>query len=782
MSLAMVERFADSLARTFAGPPGRFLVERPDGRGAWSVETWTPAAVLDHVNGTRRMGFPFDPERLKFAAFDLDGKTHPEGRAWSLATAQRIIRALADVRIAAILERSRSGKGFHVWILFDANGPRLADARELAAALLRTLGLVDDFSEKAGVPGFYPWPPKREGCGRVPYAPLFAATNGHASGLLCDFGTGEPFADQLAALDSAERTPADVFGDALATLRVLAPAPVKPERPKTKVRAFTGELSAFAETALAAEVARVGSATDGARHPTLYSAARNLGELVAGGELPRGLVESSLADAAATAGLVGGRASEVEKTIRDGIEKGLLNPRHGEPPPIAFMEYVPEEPEHLREEYSDTEPEASPTFDASAPETEPELDADAEDDETPALPEALWRSGFAEFRAAWGHTTESPDAFLWSAYFVAAAAVLGRGPSLALGVDVRANVNVANLGRSGGARKSTGQGKADRILANVDQGVTVLHGIGSPEGLIEALSNDSGQFPRVLVNLGELSTLLRKGAQEATRGLAPLLCTLFDCPPSVSLPNRKNPLEAREPFLCIIGSTTPEWLRADLTIDDVRGGLAGRFCYFVGTPKAPIPLPPPPDAIALTAAETILKAARDRSGSPREYDLDADARETFSAWYIAERAREYQTAILDTLAQRLHVFAWKAALMFAVLEGSDTITQEQMAAALAFADYQRATQAAVFHGFGESPAARCAERILAALSNHGPLAGWELAQRVRHVEPETLSRAIQTLARSGRIELRPDGRKRVYVVLGRHGAKGSAKDSGKGVS
>jgi hypothetical protein len=261
-----------------------------------------------------------------------------------------------------------------------------------------------------------------------------------------------------------------------------------------------------------------------------------------------------------------------------------------------------------------------------------------------------------------------------------------------------------------------------------------------------------------------------------------LLCTLYDSPPSVSLPNRKNPLEARAPFLCLIGSTTPEWLRADLTVDDVRGGLAGRFCYFTGQPKAPIPLPPRPDAAALGKSERILIEARNRSATPREYALDPEAVKLYEPWYIAERARVYPTAILDTLAQRLHVFAWKAALMFAVLEDTETINAEQMAAALAFADYQRATQATVFFGFGTSEAARCAERILAALHKHGPLAGWELAHKVRHVEPQTLARALGTLAQSRRIEERQMGRKRVFAALGGHGGHGLGTVSGTVVS
>ncbi len=413
----------------------------------------------------------------------------------------------------------------------------------------------------------------------------------------------------------------------------------------------------------------------------------------------------------------------------------------------------------------------------------PELPAPVvlEDEEpVPDLPELCWRPGFAEFRSAWGHTTESPDAFLWSAYFIAAACVLGRGPSLDLGVECFPNVYVANLGRSGRDRKSTGQSKADRILGNVDGGVTVLHGIGSPEGLIDALSGDLAHRPRVLVNLGELSTLLRKGAQEATRGLAPLLCTLFDCPPSVSLPNRKNPTEAREPFLCLIGSTTPDWLRADLTVDDVRGGLAGRVCYFVGAPKAPIPLPPRPDAVALGHAERILTAARDASATPRRYALDPDAVRRFSEWYVVERSRTYPTVILETLAQRLHVFAWKAALVFACLERTETITGEQMTAALAFADYQRAAQASVFQGYGESETGKTCDRIIAAIEKHGPLAGWEIRTKVRHVEQPTLTKAVEILARGRVIEEQGQGRKRVFVLLRQGAGKGFGKGSSHG--
>jgi putative DNA primase/helicase len=144
------------------------------------------------------------------------------------------------------------------------------------------------------------------------------------------------------------------------------------------------------------EIARVASAPEGERHRTLYSAGRNLGELIEGGELPRALVESSLTEAAERAGLVGDRAAEVAKTIHDGIEKGLSNPRHGDPLPrprsksdaamVMPSGDVPTELEWMRDEFDgDAEPESEATVEASEPAESLEPVADAkDDDEDPA--------------------------------------------------------------------------------------------------------------------------------------------------------------------------------------------------------------------------------------------------------------------------------------------------------------------------------------------------------------------------------------------------------------
>ena len=137
--------------------------------------------------------------------------------------------------------------------------------------------------------------------------------------------------------------------------RVAEPTSTKArtEAPKIATRPFTGELSAYAKAALNSESERVANAPRGARHKALIAGSTALGELVGGGELLRSLAEDRLREACVANGMLPGREHEVEKTIRDGIEKGLLNPRRGDPQRQATTNTrstvmdVPEEPHYL---------------------------------------------------------------------------------------------------------------------------------------------------------------------------------------------------------------------------------------------------------------------------------------------------------------------------------------------------------------------------------------------------------------------------------------------------
>ncbi len=98
--------------------------------------------------------------------------------------------------------------------------------------------------------------------------------------------------------------------------------------PATQVLAVSagGMAAGYARAALQGEVERVFAAAPGTRNHTLNTAAFALGQLIAGGLLPRHLVESALQTAAESIGLT---SREAFATIRSGIESGHRQPRRG---------------------------------------------------------------------------------------------------------------------------------------------------------------------------------------------------------------------------------------------------------------------------------------------------------------------------------------------------------------------------------------------------------------------------------------------------------------------
>jgi hypothetical protein len=98
-----------------------------------------------------------------------------------------------------------------------------------------------------------------------------------------------------------------------------------PQRPGGPPRiAPPGECSPYGRHALYRELEAVRTCPEGRRNARLFLAARNLGELIAGGELSAVGVPEALGAAGLAAGL---SAREVTRTIQSGLLRGMETPR-----------------------------------------------------------------------------------------------------------------------------------------------------------------------------------------------------------------------------------------------------------------------------------------------------------------------------------------------------------------------------------------------------------------------------------------------------------------------
>lgn len=111
---------------------------------ALKQESLTPSVLADHLNGVRRIGiYPLVDNYVRWFAVDFDA---PKGTDVNLSDEEKFALAWAEADKQAIkfeeaglfvfLERSRSGKGVHIWGFFDEPIEALIVLRALKPLLL----------------------------------------------------------------------------------------------------------------------------------------------------------------------------------------------------------------------------------------------------------------------------------------------------------------------------------------------------------------------------------------------------------------------------------------------------------------------------------------------------------------------------------------------------------------------------------------------------------------------------------------------------------------------
>lgn len=111
-------------------------------------------------------------------------------------------------------------------------------------------------------------------------------------------------------------------------LKVKADASRTPVRPPPERIRQNGERHPYVERALESELATLAQAREGQRNDKLNNAAFALGQFVGAGLLTRPEVEAMLTSTAQALGL---GETEIQKTIKSGLEAGLANPRRSWP-------------------------------------------------------------------------------------------------------------------------------------------------------------------------------------------------------------------------------------------------------------------------------------------------------------------------------------------------------------------------------------------------------------------------------------------------------------------
>jgi hypothetical protein len=305
------------------------------------------------------------------------------------------------------------------------------------------------------------------------------------------------------------------------------------------------------------------------------------------------------------------------------------------------------------------------------------------------------------------HTEASVAALLFQ-FLVIFGAMIGRGPFVRVGaVRHEARIFSAIVGATGKARKGQSLAEVRQIFAQADAqtlDAITISGLSTGEGLVSRLSDrgDSQGEKRGLIQEAEFSKVLSV-IDNST--LSQVLRDAYDGAPLRVL-TRKDPLEADDAYLALIGHSTVEELVARLTTVEIANGFANRI-LFVWVHRSRFL----PDGGSLKF-ETVVelgKRVSDALTRARKIGVVRRSPSFSEAWHELYSKFPDEPGLAGAIVARGEAHTLRLSLIFALLDGSDELTVDHLCAA--YAVWQYAEDSARFI-FGNRLGDDIAQRIL----------------------------------------------------------------------
>jgi superfamily II DNA or RNA helicase len=162
----------------------------------------TDEQIIKHLKGEQVVGvYPLLKDNTSwFIAADFDEAN------W-IEECRSFIKICEEHDIPAYLERSRSGKGGHVWIFFEEPYEAFR-SRKIIMGFLHKAGIISEFDKNSSFDRLFPNQDyhSKKGLGNLIALPLNKASMNNGNSCFIDPETLEPFADQWAFLQTINRS------------------------------------------------------------------------------------------------------------------------------------------------------------------------------------------------------------------------------------------------------------------------------------------------------------------------------------------------------------------------------------------------------------------------------------------------------------------------------------------------------------------------------------------------------------------------------------------------
>lgn len=344
------------------------------------------------------------------------------------------------------------------------------------------------------------------------------------------------------------------------------------------------------------------------------------------------------------------------------------------------------------------------------------------------------------------HTEADPVALLGS-LLATAGACMGHWKTIYQGSAQAANLFVVLVGDSATGRKGTAGSIVRDVMtaAYPEWQQLVVAGLGSGEGLIAHLKRKEETEHRAVVLESEFGRLLTVMDREGST-LSPVIRDAWDGSPMGRFLAREQSLVTWH-HVGVVAHVTPVELRSKLTSNDAANGFGNRFLWLAVHRTKLVPFPESPKDLIAPFAED-LRLAIESAQVPGDVPWSARARDRWE-WLYATLTVRPRHGLLGAMVARMEAQISRLALLYALLDRSDTVDLPHLAAAEALWSY---AERSVAYVFGPSTGNRNAD-VLRDYLGDGPLE-WEQAKKaigVRHAAD--LREAVDLLVGIGEAEV-----------------------------
>jgi Protein of unknown function (DUF3987) len=346
----------------------------------------------------------------------------------------------------------------------------------------------------------------------------------------------------------------------------------------------------------------------------------------------------------------------------------------------------------------------------------------------PALDEVAYYGLAGEVvRAIEPHSEADPVALL-AQFLTMAGNAIGREPYFL----VEANQHHGNLfcvvvGDSSKARKGTSFGRIRDLVKYADENwsdAKIKGGLSSGEGLIHEIRDEIQKYDaknrttevtdpgiadkRLLLFESEFSGALATAVRHGNT-LTEVIRRAWDGETLQTL-TKNSPTRATRPHVSIIGHITIDELRARLCQTDLVNGFANRFLFVLARRSKKLPFGGNMSGEFASAIGERIKAAVANVKHRGRLNFDDEAAALWARLY--EHLSEPTPGLLGAVIARAEAQTLRLALIYALLDGSETIKVPHLQAAVALWEYCEASATYIFGTVLGDPVA---DEILRAL-------------------------------------------------------------------